>query len=326
VNSGSEQTPTPCADLRARAEARVVTPPEAVRLGLTGPEAPPPVRCEHCGRTIEPLGITSLCGENRVILWLREYERCACPEALLMWEARDREEARRKVREEEDRRNARMAAQVERLFSDSGVRARFRDRTFATFREDAANAEAFRTMQAYAADFRSCLPRTDGRGRVCAPERIRNGIYLTGGYGVGKTHLAVSVANELLGRGIAVVCMTMIDLLDRIKQSWDEGEDDESQLLRAYREVPLLILDDLGSEQPTEWGLARLFGILNARYEAYMPTIVTTNYGADELIRRMTPKSAGGPPDQKTPEKIVDRLTEMCVGLFIGGRSRRRTQ
>ena len=63
-------------------------------------------------------------------------------------------------------------------------------------------------------------------------------------------------------------------------------------------------------EQPTEWGSAKIYAIINARYEAYMPTIVTTNYGGAELVERMTPKGA-------------DRLKEMCAGIQMNGKSRR---
>lgn len=72
-------------------------------------------------------------------------------------------------------------------------------------------------------------------------------------------------------------------------------------------------------EQPTEWGSAKIYAIINARYEAYMPTIVTTNYGGAELVERMTPKGA----DRKNVEKTLDRLKEMCAGIQMNGKSRR---
>ena len=73
----------------------------------------------------------------------------------------------------------------------------------------------------------------------------------------------------------------------------------------------MLIIDDIGSEQPTEWGMSKIFAIINSRYEEYMPTIVTTNYSEDELQRRMTPD--GG--DSRNAKKTLDRLKEMCVGI-----------
>lgn len=72
-----------------------------------------------------------------------------------------------------------------------------------------------------------------------------------------------------------------------------------------------LIIDDIGSEQPTEWGVSKIFAIINARYEGYMPTIITTNYSGPELVQRMTPESG----DSRNAEKTLDRLKETCVGI-----------
>ena len=73
----------------------------------------------------------------------------------------------------------------------------------------------------------------------------------------------------------------------------------------------LSALFPMGSENPTEWGSTMIFSIINARYEAYMPTIVTSNCGADELVQRMTPRDA----TDRNAQKTVDRLREMCVAV-----------
>lgn len=156
---------------------------------------------------------------------------------------------------------------------------------------------------------------TKGRGgKVEPPQKERNGLFLIGGYGTGKTHLAAAIANQLLQTGTPVICMTMIDLLARIRETFDSRrEGTEAQVMRLYADVPLLIIDDLGSEQPTEWGCTTIFSIINARYEAYMPTIVTSNCGADELVQRMTPRDA----TDRNAQKTVDRLREMCVAVHM---------
>lgn len=89
------------------------------------------------------------------------------------------------------------------------------------------------------------------------------------------------------------------------------SEADEAMILNQYEQVPLLIIDDIGSEQPTEWAVSKIFAIINARYEGYMPTIITTNYSGEELVRRMTPE--GG--DDRNARKTLDRLKETCVGV-----------
>ena len=137
-------------------------------------------------------------------------------------------------------------------------------------------------------------------------------LFISGTKGTGKTHLAAAIANQLIQGGVPVICMTMIDLLSRIKETFEGGKGtSEAEILRIYKDVPLLIIDDIGTEQPTEWGLAKIYTIINARYEGYMPTIITTNYSGDELIRRMTPATDDG----YTAAKTIDRLREMCAGI-----------
>ena len=156
-------------------------------------------------------------------------------------------------------------------------------------------------------------PVKNDRNHVTPPEIERNGLFMAGGYGTGKTHLAAAIANQLISEGTACICMTMIDLLDRIRETYKAaGSDvDEAYILSQYEEVPLLIIDDIGSEQPTEWGVSKIFAIINARYEGYMPTIITTNYSGPELVQRMTPESG----DSRNAEKTLDRLKETCVGI-----------
>ena len=50
------------------------------------------------------------------------------------------------------------------------------------------------------------------------------------------------------------------------------------------------MIDDIGKEPPTEWAISTVYNIINGRYEAYLPTIVTTNYDTEALIDRMTPR------------------------------------
>ena len=82
----------------------------------------------------------------------------------------------------------------------------------------------------------------------------------------------------------------MIDLLERIKRTYSATGGSESDVLKIYKTVPLLVIDDIGKEPPTEWAISTVYNIINGRYEAYLPTIVTTNYDTEALIDRMTPR------------------------------------
>lgn len=205
---------------------------------------------------------------------------------------------------------------MEQLKIFSGMERRFLNRTFANFTETADNQRALQHAKRYAEKFDEMMPNGGN------PPRIeKNGLLLTGSYGTGKTHLAASIANELMARGKTVICMTMIDMLGKIKSSFERRELHEDEIMDKYKQVQLLIIDDLGSEQPSEWGICKIYTIVNARYEAYMPTIFTTNYGGTELINRMTPPKGGDP---RNAEKTVDRINEMCGCFAISGRSWRR--
>ncbi len=294
---------------------------EAATAGYSSKRpVPEPVACQFCGRKLEYKGLLSPFAPDEIILWSPSPVRCTCPKASAYWERRDREEAEQKAEEERRKAREEQQAKINRLFKDSGMRARFQNRTFDRWEMTEQNREAFATCKRYADSFDIMLPSKGKDGRPRPPAMERNGLLIVGGYGTGKTHLAASIANQLMQKGIPVICMTMIDLLSRIRETYDKGGNGtEAQVMRLYSGVPLLIVDDLGSEQPTEWGSTTIFSIINARYEAYMPTIVTSNCGVEELVQRMTPRGA----TDRNAQKTVDRLREMCVAVQMDWQSRR---
>lgn len=267
--------------------------------------------CQFCGKTLYHHG-GRVPKRKRIMMWFQEPERCDCPEAQDYWRKQD--EAKKAARESEKRsqEQERIQRRVSKLLKDSGIRGRFQNRTFERFVVNEENKQAFQAAKRYADRFPIMLPTKDERGNSQPPQKERNGLFITGSFGTGKTHLATAIANQLIQGGTPAICMTMIDLLSRIKQTFDRSDEaTEADIMRIYEEVPLLIIDDIGSEQPTEWGISKIFAIINARYEAYMPTIITTNYGADDLIHRMTPPNG----DSYNAEKTLDRLKEMCVAV-----------
>jgi len=106
--------------------------------------------------------------------------------------------------------------------------------------------------------------------------------------GCGKTHLAAAVANARIARGEPALFVVVPDLLDHLRAAFGPTSDvSYDELFENVRSVPLLILDDLGTQSSTPWAGEKLFQLLNARYNARLPTIVTTNCALDDLDERV---------------------------------------
>jgi len=281
--------------------------------GMAEHEPPDPVPCEYCGKPRYTKGIRL---GNRIMWMPYGPERCDCPEAVERYERERAEQAAEEKAKREAEENRLLRERVKRIIGESGMSARFLRRTFDLFEVTPQNAGAHKAAKAYADTFRAKLPKNN-------PDPGRNGLFVTGPKGTGKTHLAAAIANQLMEQGTPVICMTMIDLLERIKRTYEQSrkygdETSEGNVLGIYKTVPLLIIDDMGKEPATEWAVSKIYAIINSRYEAYMPTVVTTNYSDTELVRRLTPRDSGDPT---TADATIDRLREMCKAIITTGDS-----
>jgi DNA replication protein DnaC len=113
-------------------------------------------------------------------------------------------------------------------------------------------------------------------------------LILKGGYGCGKTHLAAAIANACVERGQPVLFITVPDLLDHLRAAFaPTSASGYDARFEEVRTVPVLILDDLGTESATPWAQEKLFQIFNYRYNARLPTVITTNHELEEIALRL---------------------------------------
>jgi DNA replication protein DnaC len=219
-------------------------------------------------------------------------------------------EAQKKAEDERKKRE-----QMRNVVLGSGMGERLLQRTFRSFIANTPDRKKIVAVaQKYARDFDQHLPK---RGTLIAG---RNGLFLTGTKGTGKTHIAAAIANHLLGNGRPVICMTERNLFAQIQKTYSWSNDNgmsEADVRGVYESVALLIIDDLGKEKPSEWTLATLYAIIDGRYDKGMPLIITSNYDPQNLVRRLTPKDG----DKSTADSIVDRLNEMCEYIPMLGES-----
>lgn len=118
-------------------------------------------------------------------------------------------------------------------------------------------------------------------------------LLIKGGYGSGKTHLAAAIANYRLQRGEPAIFIAVPDLLDYLRSTFSPGSlVDYDERFDEIRNAPLLILDDLGTQSTTSWAREKLFQLLNHRYLARLPTVITTNLELEEIDPRLRSRLA----------------------------------
>lgn len=112
----------------------------------------------------------------------------------------------------------------------------------------------------------------------------RKWLVLMGIHGSGKTHLTAAMANDRLSRGLPTLFINTPDLLDALRASFGgEGSSTYDKVFYEVRATPFLILDDFGAQSSTAWAKEKLYQILNYRYNAQLPTVITTNQTLEEI-------------------------------------------
>jgi DNA replication protein DnaC len=148
---------------------------------------------------------------------------------------------------------------------------------------DSVRDKTFTSLNPFIPGLREVVPQV----RTYA-HRPAGWLTLLGPYGVGKTHLAAAIANEALDREERVLFAVVPDLLDHLRATFGPQSkvayDERFELVRS---VPLLILDDLGTESATPWAREKLYQLINHRYNYRLATVVTTNLKPEAIEPRI---------------------------------------
>ncbi len=140
---------------------------------------------------------------------------------------------------------------------------------------------------------------------VAFAEDPQGWLFLQGTYGSGKTHLAIAIANYRLDLGDPVLFMTAPDLLDHLRATFSPAAPVEyDELFERIRTIPLLILDDLGTESATPWAQEKLYQLLNHRYLHRLPTVITTNSDLNRI-------------DPRIRSRLVDKTLTYSVSMSV---------
>ncbi len=119
-------------------------------------------------------------------------------------------------------------------------------------------------------------------------EKPKGWIIFMGDYGSGKTHLAAAIANYRAGLGAPPLFIMVPDLLDHLRATFSPKSDvSYDRRFDEIRTSPLLILDDLGTQSMTPWVREKLYQLFTYRYNAELPTVITTADTLDEIDARI---------------------------------------
>ncbi|MCD7722734.1 MAG: ATP-binding protein [Clostridiales bacterium] len=253
-------------------------------------ELPEPTVCKFCGKQLYYEGLMMM---GRIVCISPRPQRCTCTAAVQSWAKIDAEEKISKQERERHEKQEKEKTRFIRAVKNSKLSKRHQKCRLNNFVcKDAKQRIAVKK----AAEYIKSFDTSSGRG-----------LYIEGTTGTGKTHIAAAIAMELIKRRYSVIMQTTNDLLAEIKYTYDElSEAAEGDILHKLKTVDLLVIDDLGKEQVTAWSMAMLYNIIDSRYQAMLPVIITTNYNETMLKKRLT--TADG--DSTSISAIVSRLRE----------------
>lgn len=162
--------------------------------------------------------------------------------------------------------------------------------------DDRSNEKVTKAMQNYVDNF----PELKKQGK---------GLLLYGACGTGKTYAACEVANALIDKGYSVLVTNFARVLNDLQSTFEKQD-----YIDSINRKALLVLDDLGIERDTPFAREQVYNIIDARYRAGLPMIITTNLTMDKIKATQDIDNM----------RIYDRILERCFPIEFNGENRRR--
>jgi len=151
------------------------------------------------------------------------------------------------------------------------------------------------------------------------------GIYLNGSFGSGKTYLIAALFNEMAKRGVKSILVYFPEFLVSLKSSFSNKNyefNEFAERLNSVKNTPLLLLDDIGAENTSNWSRDEILGpILQYRMENHLPTFFTSNLTIEELEKNLSITTSG--VDKVKARRITERIKQLTVSLELISKNRR---
>ena len=135
------------------------------------------------------------------------------------------------------------------------------------------------------------------------------GLLLVGDVGTGKTYIACMIANALIDKGYPVLVTNFSRILNTL-----QGTSDKQEYLDSLNKFKLIVIDDLGIERDTSYAKEQVYSIIDNRYRAELPMIITTNLTMQKLVTET----------DLSYKRVYDRIIERCYPIEVIGESRRK--